>query len=62
MSSSENCLSGKEILQRLIEFNETNNWEVFDDVPPEQQHSVMYPHMTKEALIKMKEIYNDIAS
>lgn len=32
-----------EINLRLHQFNLTNDWSVFDDVPPEQQVDVMYP-------------------
>jgi hypothetical protein len=47
-------LSSFEIMDRLIRFNETNDWSVFNDVPPEQHVSIMYPHMLKEVLEKVK--------
>ena len=37
-------LSSEQIQLRLDIFNETNDWSVFNDVPPIQQVSVMYPH------------------
>lgn len=53
-------LTAKEILGRLIKFNETNDWSVFDDVPAEQHVSVMYPHMTPETLQNMKQYYKEM--
>lgn len=38
-------LSAKEIRARIISFNETYDWTVFDDVPPAQHVDVMYPHI-----------------
>lgn len=40
-------LTPQEIKDRLALFNETQDWSVFDDVPPEQHTSVMYPHTVK---------------
>lgn len=40
-------LTAQEIKDRLSLFNETQDWSVFDDVPPEQHVSVMYPHTVK---------------
>lgn len=34
-----------EINQRLFEFNMTGNWDVFKDVPEDQQYQIMYPHV-----------------
>ncbi len=38
-------LSPEEIKARLAQFNKTNDWSVFDDVPPIQHVEVMYPHI-----------------
>ena len=38
-----NILTQAEINDHLHRFNLTNDWSVFDDVPPEQQVDVMYP-------------------
>jgi hypothetical protein len=40
----ENYLTATQIQERLDAFNETNDWSVFDDVPPSQHVEVMYPH------------------
>lgn len=48
-------LSAFEITDRIIRFNETNDWTVFDDVPHSQQVDIMYPHMFKETLAIIKE-------
>lgn len=34
-----------EIKNRLHRFNLSNDWSVFNDVPVEQQHQVLYPHV-----------------
>lgn len=38
-------LSAKEIRARILAFNETYDWTLFDDVPPIQHVDVMYPHL-----------------
>lgn len=45
----DDILSVEEIRQRLQAFWDSNeqNWSIFDDVPPIQQVSVMYPHRIK---------------
>ena len=48
-------LSSFEITDRLIRFNETNDWSVFDDVPPSQHVNIMYTTMLKETLKIIKE-------
>lgn len=40
-------LSPEQIKERIEKFNETNDWSVFDDVPPEQHYAVMYPYSIK---------------
>lgn len=47
--SKDDLLSIEEIKQRLQAFWDSNeqDWSVFDDVPPIQQVSVMYPHRIK---------------
>lgn len=40
-------LTSEEIASRIKEFNETNDWSVFNDVPALQQVNVMYPHTFK---------------
>lgn len=34
-----------DIKQRIVEFNRTNDWSVFSDVPEHQSISIMYPHL-----------------
>jgi hypothetical protein len=36
-------LSPKEIQDRIDRFNETLDWNVFNDVPPMQHYAVLYP-------------------
>ena len=38
-------LSPAEIEDRIIRFNQTNDWTVFNDVPEDQQVDVLYPHI-----------------
>ena len=47
--SKDDVMSVEEIRQRLQAFWDSNeqDWAVFDDVPPLQQVSVMYPHRIK---------------
>jgi hypothetical protein len=47
--NKDDLLSVEEIKQRLQAFWDSNeqNWSIFDDVPPIQQVSVMYPHRIK---------------
>jgi len=40
-------LTPKQISDRLKEFNKTYNWEIFNDVPPEQHFAVLYPYEMK---------------
>lgn len=40
----EHVLSDQQIMDRLFDFNVLGDWSVFNDVPPIQQVSVMYPH------------------
>lgn len=40
-------LSSQDIKDRLHYFNLTRDWTVFNDVPPLQQVSVMYPEVVR---------------
>lgn len=53
-------LTPKEIQDRLDKFNETNDWSVFHDVPPEQEICVMYPHRFTFSEIKVENIIKEL--
>ena len=43
----EGILSAQDIKDRLHYFNLTRDWTVFNDVPPPQQVSVLYPEVIR---------------
>lgn len=62
MINTSEYLTSKQIKERLHVFNLTNNFDVFSDVSPTQQLSVMYPSVAnigmsddeyKQSLIKL---------
>jgi len=50
-----NYLTPFEIRDRIIRFNETRDWSVFNDVPEHQQVCVLYPEVFPSTLKQMKE-------
>lgn len=47
MQENSNLLSSQQIQERLHRYNLTNDMSVFNDVPEDQHHLVMYPSVAR---------------